>query len=107
MTLQRSDCLNIEGRGPDINLLKACFQPFFQLHQKLPIAFTRNDINEHLHKLIAIHGSSVFPLALDYLQLVSHRAEPLTQFLHELAVKFLGNPRSVVKPPREINLVAA
>ncbi len=102
-----SDCFHIESRDPDVDLLKARLQPFLQLHDDLPIALCRSNVHEDLHQLVTIDHSSVFPLAFDNLQLMRHRAELLTQPVHEFSVELLGDGRSVVKPPREINLVAA
>ncbi len=107
VTGRHSDCLDIKRRDPDVDLLEAGFQPLLQLHENLPIALTGSDVDEHLNKLIAVDSSTVFPLAFDYLQLVRHGAEALTQFMYQFAVQFLWNRRSVVKPPREINLVSA
>jgi len=77
---------------------------FSELTKEIAILHRVLDIHEHAHQLIAVHLSSILPLAFYPLSFRGDSAKPAPKFNDRVRDKIVWHRTAVVKPKRQKNL---
>src|SRR4051794_24331586 len=94
------------GRDPNIMLLEAGFETFFELDKVLSVLWQIGHVHKNSDQIIAVVLSRVRPLTANRLRLTRNRAKLLLQLEQRVGDQFAWDLGPVIEPKRQQHFVA-